>query len=124
MIINGDADLLKQAILNIVNNGIEAMHAGGELTVRTCWDGEDCQLTIADAGPGIAPEIQDRVFNLYFTTKIQGSGIGLATTFRVVQMHSGTIDFVSESGKGTTFRLRFPGMVDYRGSVFSATGGS
>jgi hypothetical protein len=124
MMINGDADLLTQAILNIVNNGIEAMRDGGKLTVRTTWDGEDCQLTIADAGPGIAPEIQDRVFNLYFTTKENGSGIGLATTFRVVQMHSGTIDFVSELGKGTTFRLRFPGMVDYRGNAFSATGDS
>ena len=124
MIINGDADLLKQAILNIVNNGIEAMRDGGKLTARTVRDGEDCELTITDAGPGIAPEIQDRVFNLYFTTKESGSGIGLATTFRVVQMHSGTIDFVSERGKGTTFRLRFPGMVDYRGSVFSAMGGS
>lgn len=124
MIINGDSDLLKQAILNIVNNAIEAMHEGGKLSATTSWDGQDCQLIIADAGPGIAPEIQDRVFNLYFTTKQQGSGIGLATTFRVVQMHSGTIDFVSESGKGTTFRLRFPGMVDYRGSVFSAMGGS
>jgi PAS domain S-box-containing protein len=124
MIINGDADLLKQAILNIVNNAVEAMLDGGKLTARTVRDADDCELTITDEGPGIAPEIQDRVFNLYFTTKASGSGIGLATTFRVVQMHSGTIDFVSERGKGTTFRLRFPGMVDYRGSVLSAMGGS
>ena len=123
--INGDPDLLKQAILNVVNNGLEAMKEGGTMVVRTEWGGEDCLLTIRDAGPGIAPEIQDRIFNLYFTTKEHGSGIGLATTFRVVQLHSGTIDFVSEQGKGTTFRLRFPGMMDYQGEAFtSATGTS
>jgi signal transduction histidine kinase len=95
------------------------------MAVRTEWGGEECLLTIRDGGPGIAPEIQDRIFNLYFTTKEHGSGIGLATTFRVVQLHSGTIDFVSEQGKGTTFRLRFPGMMDYQGEAFtSATGTS
>ena len=120
---NGDPDLLKQAILNVVNNGLEAMPGSGTLAVHTEWGGDECQLTIRDGGPGIAPEIQDRIFNLYFTTKQQGSGIGLATTFRVVQLHSGTIDFVSEQGKGTTFRLRFPGMMDYQGEAFtSATG--
>jgi len=123
--INGDPDLLKQAILNVVNNGLEAMKDRGKLGVRTEWGGDECQLTIRDEGPGIAPEIQDRIFNLYFTTKQQGTGIGLATTFRVVQLHSGTIDFVSEQGKGTTFRLRFPGMMDYQGEALtSATGNS
>ena len=123
--INGDPDLLKQAILNVVNNGLEAMSDGGKLAVRTQWGGDECQLTIHDAGPGIAPEVQDRIFNLYFTTKQHGSGIGLATTFRVVQLHSGTIDFVSEQGKGTTFRLRFPGMMDYQGEALtSATSSS
>src|ERR1700722_11640866 len=123
--INGDPDLLQQAILNVINNGMEAMPEGGTLTTRTASDGGQCQLTVTDAGPGIAREIQNRVFQLYFTTKETGSGIGLATTFRVVQLHNGTIDFTSEPGKGTTFRLRFPRMVDYQGEVFtSATTGS
>jgi PAS domain S-box-containing protein len=122
--INGDPDLLKQAIINVINNGMEAMTDGGMLTTRTTNDGGQCQLTVCDAGPGIPPEIQSRVFQLYFTTKEAGSGIGLATTFRVVQLHNGTIDFTSEPGKGTTFRLRFPRMVDYPGEVFtSATTG-
>jgi PAS domain S-box-containing protein len=111
--ISGDPDLLKQAILNVINNGLEAMHAGGTLTTRTVCDGDECLLSVCDAGPGIPLEIQDRVFQLYFTTKENGSGIGLATTFRVVQLHNGTIDFTSEPGKGTTFRLRFPRMVDH-----------
>lgn len=123
--ISGDADLLKQAILNVVNNGLEAMQEGGKLAIRTEWGGDECQITITDAGGGIPPDIRDRIFQLYFTTKEQGSGIGLATAFRVVQLHSGTIDFVSELGKGTTFRLRFPGMADYQGEALtSATGGS
>src|SRR5579883_371786 len=116
--ITGDSDLLQQAILNVINNGLEAMPRGGTLSVRILRDGADCQLQISDSGCGIAPEYRDRIFNLYFTTKEKGSGIGLATTFRVVQLHGGTIDFASEPGKGTTFRLRFPGMVDYRSEVF------
>jgi PAS domain S-box-containing protein len=122
--INGDADLLKQAILNVVNNGLESMQEGGTLTVMTALDGDECQLTIADNGAGIAPDIKDRIFHLYFTTKEQGSGIGLATTFRLVQLHSGTIDFVSEQAKGTTFRFRFPGIPDYQLEATSATSSS
>lgn len=118
--LSGDPDLLKQAILNVVNNGLEAMAEGGKLLIRAEWVGDVCQIIIQDAGPGIPAEIQDRIFNLYFTTKEHGSGIGLATTFRVVQLHSGTIDFVSEPGRGTTFRLRFPGMADYEGETYSS----
>jgi PAS domain S-box-containing protein len=123
--LNGDPDLLKQAILNVVYNALEAMAEGGKLVIQTEWNADECQIRITDDGPGIPPEIQERIFNLYFTTKQQGSGIGLATAFRVVQLHSGTIDFVSEPGRGTTFRLRFPGMVDYHGEAHtSATGTS
>ncbi len=123
--LNGDPDLLKQAILNVVNNGMEAMLDGGKMLIRAEWIDEDCQIAVTDDGPGIPPDIQNRIFNLYFTTKKQGTGIGLATTFRVVQLHSGTIDFVSEPGTGTTFRLRFPGMADYHGEArTSATGTS
>ena len=122
--VNGDPDLLKQAILNVINNGMEAMNEGGTLIIRTAGDNGQCQLTVADAGPGIPYEIQSRVFQLYFTTKQSGSGIGLATTFRVVQLHNGTIDFTSEPGKGTTFRLRFPRMMEHQGQVYtSATTG-
>jgi PAS domain S-box-containing protein len=115
--INGDTDLLKQAVLNIVNNALEAMQEGGKLSIGTEWNGAQCQIAIADNGPGIAPEVRSRIFNLYFTTKQHGTGIGLATTFRVVQLHGGTIDFESELGKGTTFRLRFPGIADFRGEA-------
>ena len=65
-------------------------------------------LEVVDNGPGIPPELRDKVFQLYFTTKAKGSGIGLAMTYRAVQLHNGTIDFLSEDGRGTTFRLEFP----------------
>ena len=65
-------------------------------------------IEVRDQGGGIAPEIRDKVFNLYFTTKQAGSGIGLAMSYRVVQLHNGALDFVTEMGSGTTFRLALP----------------
>ncbi len=106
--LHGDRDLLQQAVLNVVMNGVEAMKNGGRLHVGLWREGDECCLNISDEGGGVAPEIRDKIFNLYFSTKGKGSGIGLAMTFRVVQLHNGTIDFTSEPGKGTTFRLRFP----------------
>jgi hypothetical protein len=71
-------------------------------------EGEEAEIRISDSGAGIPPEKRDKIFQLYFTTKNKGSGIGLAMTFRIVQLHNGKIEFVSEPGKGTTFILRFP----------------
>jgi signal transduction histidine kinase len=103
-----DVDLLKQAALNIVVNAIEAMPKGGELRFESSVEGEEAEIRISDSGAGIPPEKRDKIFQLYFTTKNKGSGIGLAMTFRIVQLHNGKIEFVSEPGKGTTFILRFP----------------
>ena len=68
-------------------------------------------LEVADDGPGIPAAERDKVFQLYFTTKEKGSGIGLAMTYRAAQLHNGTVDFASDAGRGTTFRLTFPAMV-------------
>jgi hypothetical protein len=106
--VHGDRDLLQQAVLNVVVNGVEAMKEGGVLSLRVFREGEECCMNVSDQGTGIPPEIHDRIFHLYFTTKGKGSGIGLAMTFRVVQLHNGTIDFTSEPGRGATFRLRLP----------------
>ena len=103
-----DLDLMKQAILNVVVNAIEAMPKGGELRFASAIRDEDAEIRISDTGPGISPELRDKIFRLYFTTKKEGSGIGLAMTFRIVQLHDGTIDFSSEPGKGTTFIVRLP----------------
>ena len=115
--IKGDPNLLKQAILNVVVNAVEAMGEGGRLYVGARADGNEQLLTIRDTGSGIPKAIRDRIFDLYFTTKENGTGIGLALTFRMMQLHSGTIDFSSEPGEGTTFYLRFPataGVVENR----------
>jgi signal transduction histidine kinase len=103
-----DRDLLQQAMLNIVVNAMQAMPDGGELRFDSVADEEFAEIRISDTGAGIPPELRDKIFRLYFTTKKDGSGIGLAMTFRIVQLHDGTIDFTSEPGKGTTFSIRLP----------------
>jgi signal transduction histidine kinase len=103
-----DRDLLKQAMLNVVVNAIQAMPKGGELHFEASANEETAELRISDSGEGIPDELREKIFRLYFTTKRQGSGIGLAMTFRIVQLHDGTIDFTSEPGKGTTFLIRLP----------------
>ena len=103
-----DLDLLKQAMLNVVMNAIEAMPEGGHLRFQSSISGGNAEILVSDSGSGIPPELKSKVFGLYFTTKPKGSGIGLAMTFRIVQLHDGTIDFISEPGKGATFIIRIP----------------
>jgi signal transduction histidine kinase len=106
--VNVDLDLIKQALLNVVLNGIQAMPNGGTLSVAAGRNEDTIVAEIHDQGAGIPVEIRDKVFNLYFTTKKSGSGIGLARTYRIMQLHHGSIEFDSVEGEGTTFRLRFP----------------
>jgi len=103
-----DRDLLKQAVLNLVLNAAEAMTSGGELRVELGRRGEMAEISVSDTGKGIPTENQQKIFQLFFTTRPGGSGIGLATTFRIVQLHNGSIDFQSEAGRGTTFRIELP----------------
>jgi signal transduction histidine kinase len=115
-LMRGDSDLLKQAVLNLVINAVDAMPGGGRLRVtlekgRADKNDDKLILEVSDTGGGIRPELRDKVFQLYFTTKLGGSGIGLAMTYRAVQLHNGTINFKSEAEYGTTFRLEFPANV-------------
>ena len=103
-----DFDLFKQALLNVVVNAMQAMPEGGELRFESTVANDMAEIRISDTGTGIPPELREKIFRLYFTTKAGGSGIGLAMTFRIVQLHDGTIDFSSEPGKGTTFVIRLP----------------
>ena len=103
-----DADLLKQALLNVVLNGADAMAEGGKLEVRLAEDGRMALLSIHDQGSGIPDDVRDKIFDLYFTTKKDGSGIGLAMTYRIVELHNGSIEVESDATHGTTFTLRFP----------------
>lgn len=103
-----DVDLLKQAILNVVLNGVQAMPNGGALTLAAHCEDETVVTEIRDQGTGIPVAVQDKIFELYFTTKQSGTGIGLAQTYQIMQWHYGSVDFESLEGKGTTFRLRLP----------------
>ncbi len=120
LVANVDADLLKQAALNVIQNGAQAMPDGGVLEVtleeerhvetdRPRPQGvRTAVLRISDQGHGIPAEILEKIFDLYFTTKSGGSGIGLAMTYRILQLHQGNIEVQSEPGRGTEFRLRIP----------------
>src|SRR4029077_11916993 len=103
-----DRALLKQAVLNLVLNAAEAMPNGGQLRVVLSRRGEMAEITVEDTGRGIPPENKQKIFQLFFTTRPGGSGIGLASAFRIVQLHNGSIDFTSEVGRGTTFRIELP----------------
>jgi PAS domain S-box-containing protein len=103
-----DRGLLKQAVLNLVLNALDAMPSGGKLRLMLSRRGEMAEISVGDTGKGIPPENKQKIFQLFFTTRPGGSGIGLASTFRIVQLHNGSIDFTSEVGRGTTFRIELP----------------
>ena len=108
LMVKVDTDFIKQAILNVVLNGVQAMPNGGKLTVSAHREDDMVVTEIRDQGNGIPPDAQDKIFELYFTTKKEGTGIGLAQTYQILQWHYGSVDFESVEGEGTTFRLRLP----------------
>jgi signal transduction histidine kinase len=103
-----DVDLMKQAILNVVINGVQAMPQGGLLTISARREGPAVVAEVQDQGAGIPQEMHDKIFELYFTTKKDGSGIGLAQTYQILQWHYGSVDFESSEGAGTIFRFHIP----------------
>ena len=107
--VNGDPAMLRQAFLNLALNACQAMPSGGTLRIR-CESvrGHLVAISFTDTGVGIKPEHLQRIFDLYFTTKEKGSGIGLSMVYRTVQMHDGEIEVQSTPGVGTTFRVLLP----------------
>ena len=116
--VRADGELLRQALLNLVLNGMQAMPEGGLLKVVVRREGDIAVVRVEDEGGGIAPELMPRIFELYFTTKPKGSGIGLAMTYRIVQMHGGAMEVRSDSEPeiktGTVFTMRLPAMFSSR----------
>jgi signal transduction histidine kinase len=106
--IKADLDFMKQALLNVVLNGIQAMPQGGRLTVSARRDENAAVAEVCDQGTGIPQDVQDKIFELYFTTKKDGNGIGLAQTYQILQWHYGSVEFESTQGEGTRFRFRLP----------------
>jgi signal transduction histidine kinase len=107
--INADPGMLRQALLNLALNACQAMPEGGTLRIA-CRPGSRgrVEIDVEDTGVGIAPENLQKIFDLYFTTKEKGSGIGLSMVYRIVQLHDGEVEVQSTPGRGTRFRLVFP----------------
>jgi signal transduction histidine kinase len=103
-----DVDLMKQAILNVVLNGVQAMPQGGLLNISARRENNAVVAEVRDNGGGIPQDLHDKIFELYFTTKKDGSGIGLAQTYQVLQWHYGSVDFESAEETGTVFRFHIP----------------
>ena len=103
-----DRQLIHQAVLNLVLNACDFTPAGGRIGVELRRNGEFAEIMVEDNGRGIAHEDQKKIFQLFFTTRPGGTGVGLANTFRFVQLHNGQIEFSSELGRGTTFRIELP----------------
>jgi signal transduction histidine kinase len=107
--VNGDSAMLRQALLNLAINACQAMPQGGSLRlVSGPASRQRVEIRIEDTGVGIAPEHLSRIFDLYFTTKERGTGIGLSMVYRIIQMHDGEIEVQSTPGRGTTFRVLLP----------------
>jgi signal transduction histidine kinase len=107
--VNGDAAMLRQAFLNLAINACQAMPNGGSLRVKSGPASRSrVEVLVQDTGVGIAPEHLSKIFNLYFTTKERGTGIGLSMVYRIIQMHDGEVEVQSTPGRGTTFRVLLP----------------
>jgi signal transduction histidine kinase len=107
--INADPGMLGQALLNLAINACQAMPTGGSLRISCRADDHGrVVVDVEDTGVGIPPEHLSRIFDLYFTTKKEGSGIGLSMVYRIVQLHDGEVEVQSTPGRGTRFRLMFP----------------
>jgi two-component system, NtrC family, nitrogen regulation sensor histidine kinase NtrY len=106
--IDADAELLHRAFQNLVLNALDAMPAGGTLTLRTTEQEGNVRIEVSDTGKGLTPEECSRLFTPYYTTKVQGTGLGLAIIQSVVSDHHGTISVSSDEGRGTTFRIELP----------------
>src|SRR5437773_239507 len=106
--IDADPDLLHRAFQNLVLNALDAMPAGGTLTLRTSEKAGAVRIEVADTGKGLTPEECSRLFTPYYTTKSQGTGLGLAIVQSVVSDHHGTISVTSDEGRGTAFRIDLP----------------
>jgi signal transduction histidine kinase len=107
--VNADPAMLRQAVLNLALNGCQAMPGGGTLRIACrAAARRRVEVDVEDTGVGIPPEHLEKIFDLYFTTKEHGSGIGLSMVYRIVQLHDGDVEVQSTPGSGTRFRLSFP----------------
>jgi two-component system sensor histidine kinase HydH len=103
-----DADMIKQVILNLFINSQQAMIDGGELMIRTYRESDEAVIHICDTGSGIASDKLPHIFDAYYSSRPQGSGLGLPTAKKIIERHGGVIKVESEPGKGTVFTIKLP----------------
>jgi len=103
-----DRGLLRQAVWNLVKNGLEALSSGGELTIASHFDGEGVEIAVSDTGEGIPDDVGPRLFEQFFTTKPQGTGLGLSITRQIAEEHGGQLRWANRAGRGATFTIRLP----------------
>jgi len=108
VIVQLDSRLIKQTILNLMINALQAMPNGGELILSIAIEGNDAVVDVIDTGMGIPADSIDKIFHAYYSTKKGGTGLGLAMAQRIVHEHGGRLTVNSESGKGSDFKLRLP----------------
>ncbi|MCC7415533.1 MAG: PAS domain S-box protein [Acidobacteria bacterium] len=106
--ISGDPDMLKIVFQNLFINSAQAMQGAGSIQVAVASKGEHCEILVADRGPGIPHEVRERVFAPFFTTKSRGTGLGLPTARRLVEVHRGSIEIDCPAGGGTTVTIQLP----------------
>jgi PAS domain S-box-containing protein len=107
--VRGRAAELREVLMNLVLNAVDAMPRGGQIRLQTRRDGDWAILALSDTGMGIPPELRRRIFEPFFTTKETGTGLGLSIVSGIISSHGGTIGVESEPGCGTTFTIRLPG---------------
>ncbi|HEU5195830.1 MAG TPA: ATP-binding protein, partial [Methylomirabilota bacterium] len=103
-----DRPLLRQAVLNLLKNGMEALSRGGAITLGSRWDGEALEIFVSDTGNGITPQVAQRLFEPFFTTKPQGTGLGLSITRQIVEEHGGELSWNSSPSGGAAFTIHLP----------------
>ena len=103
-----DVQVMKQALLNLIQNAVAAMEGGGTLTLKTEWKDNEALVSIIDTGTGISEQNLAKIFEPYFTTKEQGSGLGLTLVFKIIRGHRGEINVRSKEGEGTSFTFTLP----------------
>jgi signal transduction histidine kinase len=103
-----DRGLLRQAVLNLVKNGLETLSSGGELTITSRFAGEAVEIAVSDTGGGISQDVGPRLFEQFFTTKPQGTGLGLSITRQIAEEHGGAVTWQNRAPLGATFTIRLP----------------
>jgi signal transduction histidine kinase len=108
VVVSADERLVKQALLNLMLNGLQATSGGGELILAVSENDGEAVVDVMDTGSGIDPEVISRIFDAYYSTKKSGTGLGLAMTRRIAEEHGGRVSVTSEPGKGSAFALHLP----------------